>query len=141
MMLILLSQDLIVLEGHYHKSCYREYTQKVQNLLTSSNESQSSSGTNLYRDIKCEALREVVKEYQKQIIEVPNVLRYTFSSKDIIMRDSTRKYLQRNLKKVDIIIFENIEDKLYVYSTSLTTKLVTLHVNTKTELDQLKNRW
>ena len=57
------------------------------------------------------------------------------------MRDSTRKYLQRNLKKVDIIIFENIEDKLYVYSTSLTTKLVTLHVNTKTELDQLKNRW
>ena len=72
---------------------------------------------------------------------MPNVLRYTFSSKDIIMRDSTRKYLQRNLKKVDIIIFENIEDKLYVYSTSLTTKLVTLHVNTKTELDQLKNRW
>ena len=57
------------------------------------------------------------------------------------MRDSTRKYLQRNLKKVDVTIFENTEDKLYVYSTSLTTKLVILHVNTKTELDQLKNRW
>ena len=82
-----------------------------------------------------------MKEYYEQIIEVPKVLRCIFSSKDIIMRDSTRKYLQRNLKKVDIIIFENIEDKLYVYSTSLTTKLVTLHVNTKTELDQLKNRW
>ena len=82
-----------------------------------------------------------MKEYYEQIIEVPKVLRCIFSSKDIIMRDSTRKYLQRNLKKVDIIIFENIEDKLYVYSTSLTTKLVTLHVNTKTELDQLKNTW
>ena len=82
-----------------------------------------------------------MKEYYEQIIEVLKVLRCIFSSKDIIMRDSTRKYLQRNLKKVDIIIFENIEDKLYVYSTSLTTKLVTLHVNTKTELDQLKNRW
>ena len=63
MILSLLSQDLIALERHYHKSCYRECTQKVQNLLTSSNESRSSSGTNLYRDIKCEALREVVKEY------------------------------------------------------------------------------
>ena len=31
MMLSLLSQDLVVLEGH-HKSCYREYTQKVKNL-------------------------------------------------------------------------------------------------------------
>ena len=82
-----------------------------------------------------------MKEYYEQIIEVLKVVRCIFSSKDIIMRDSTRKYLQRNLKKVDIIIFENIEDKLYVYSTSLTTKLVTLHVNTKTELDQLKNRW
>ena len=39
MKLILLSQDLIVLEGHYHKSCYTVYTQKVLNLLTSSNES------------------------------------------------------------------------------------------------------
>ena len=87
MMLILLSQDLIVLEGHYHKSCYREYTQKVQNLLTSSNESQSSSGTNLYKDAGCEALREIVKEYYEQIIEVPKVLRYIFSFNDIIMRD------------------------------------------------------
>ena len=51
MMLSLLSQDLIVLEGHYHKSCYSKYTQNVQNLLTSSNESQSFSGTNLYRDV------------------------------------------------------------------------------------------
>ena len=57
MILSLLSQDLIALERHYHKSCYREYTQKVQNLLTSSNESQSSSGTNLYKDVECEALR------------------------------------------------------------------------------------
>ena len=29
MMLSLLSQDLIVLEEYYHKSCFREYTQKV----------------------------------------------------------------------------------------------------------------
>ena len=57
MILSSLSQDLIALERHYHKSCYREYTQKVQNLLTSSNESQSSSGTNLYKDVECEALR------------------------------------------------------------------------------------
>ena len=57
MMLSLFSQDPIVLEGYHHKSCYREYIQKVQNLLTSSNESQSSSGTNLYKDIECEALR------------------------------------------------------------------------------------
>ena len=97
------------------------YTQKVQNLLTSSNGSQSSSETNLYKDVECEALREIVKEYYEQIIEVPKVLRYIFSFQDIIMRELTRKYLQRNLKKVNIIIFQNIEGKLYVYSTSLTT--------------------
>ena len=85
------------------------------------NESQSSGGTNLYKDVECEALREIVKEYYEQIIEVPKVLKYIFSFKDIIMRDLTRKYLQRNLKKVNIIIFQNIEGKLYVYSTSLTT--------------------
>ena len=47
-MLSLLVHNLIDLEGHYHKSCYREYTQKIENLSTSSNESQYSSGTNLY---------------------------------------------------------------------------------------------
>ena len=73
MKLILLSQDLILLEGHYHKSCYRVYTQKVLNLLTSSNESQSSSGTNLYKDVECEALREILKEYYEQIIEVTKI--------------------------------------------------------------------
>ena len=78
MMLILLSQDLIVLEGHYHKNCCRVYTQKVRNLLTSSNESQSSSRTNLYKEVEYKALREIVKEYYEQIIEVPKVLRYIF---------------------------------------------------------------
>ena len=47
----------MVLEGHYHKHFYREYTQKVQNLLTSSNESKSSSGTSLYKDVESEELR------------------------------------------------------------------------------------
>ena len=76
-----------------------------------------------------------MKEYYEQIIEVPKVLRYNFSSKDIIMRDSTRNSFQRNLKKVNIIIFQNIEGKLYVYSTSLTTEqLDILYVNTETEL-------
>ena len=119
------------------------YTQKVQNLLTSSNRSQSSSKTNLYKDVECEALKEIVKEYYEQIIEVPKVLRYIFSLKDIIMRELTRKYLQRNLKKVNIIIFQNIEGKLYVYSTSLTTEqLVILYVSTKIELHQLKKtKW
>ena len=61
------------------------------------------------------------------------------SSKDIVMRDSTRKYLQRNLKKLNIIKFQNIEGKLYVYSKSLTTEqLLALYVNVKTELEQLK---
>ena len=120
MMRSLLSQDLIVLEEYYHKSCFREYTQKVQNIF-------------------CEVLREIVKEYYEQIIEVPKVSRCIFSSKNIIMRDSTIKYLQRNLKKVNFIIFKNIEGKLYVYWTSLTTKqLVILYVNNKTDLHQLK---
>ena len=96
MMLSLLSQDLIVLEEYYHKSCFREYTQKVQNIF-------------------CEVLREIVKEYYEQIIEVSKVSRCIFSSKNIIMRDSTITYLQRNLKKVNVIIFKNIEGKLYVY--------------------------
>ena len=57
------------------------------------------------------------------------------------MRESTRKYLQRNLKKVNIILFQNIEGKLHVYSTSLTTEqLVILYVNTKTELYELKKQ-
>ena len=39
------------------------------------------------------------------------------------------------------MIFQNIEVKLYIYSTSLTTEqLVILYVNTKTELDQLKKK-
>ena len=58
------------------------YTQKVQDLLTSSNEPQSSSGTNLYKDVEYGALREVVKECYEQIIEVPKILRYIFSFKD-----------------------------------------------------------
>ena len=49
-MLSLLSQDLTALEGHYHKSFYREYIQKVENLSTFSNEFKSSSGSNLYKD-------------------------------------------------------------------------------------------
>ena len=102
------------------------------------NESQSSGGTNLYKDVECEALREIVKEYYEQIIEVLEVWKCIFTSKDIIMRDSTRKCLQRNLEKVNIIIFQNIEDNRFVYSTSLTTEqLVILYVNTKTELHQL----
>ena len=57
------------------------------------------------------------------------------------MRDSTRKCLQRNLKKANIMIFQNMEVKLYIYSTSLTTEqLVFLYVNTKTKLDQLKKK-
>ena len=43
-MLSLLLQDL---KGHYHKSCYREYTKKVENLSIFSNESKSSNGSNL----------------------------------------------------------------------------------------------
>ena len=93
-----------------------------------------------------------MKGCYEQLIEVPKALRFrdllkkievVFSSKEIIMRDSTRKYLQRNLEKLNIIKFQNIEGKLYVYSTSLTTEqLVILYVNTKTELDQLKkSRW
>ena len=63
------------------------------------------------------------------------------SSKDIVMRDFTRKYLQRNLKKLNIIKFQNIEGKLYVYSKSLTTEqLLALYVNVKTELEQLKKQ-
>ena len=62
-----------------------------------------------------------------------------FSSKETTMRDSTRKYLQRNLENFNIIKFQNTEGKLYVYSTSLTTEqLVVLYINTKTELDRLK---
>ena len=76
MTLSLLSQNLIALERHYHKSCHREYTQKVQNLLTTSNESQSSRGTNLYKNVNCKELRAVVKEHYEQIIEVPKILRY-----------------------------------------------------------------
>ena len=125
----------------YQKCCDREYTQKLQNLLISSNESQSFSGNILYKDVECEALRENVKEYYEQIIEVPKVLRYIFSSKDIIVRDSTRQYLLINLKIVNIIIFQKIEGKLYVYSTSLTTEqLVILYVNAKTGLDHLKKQ-
>ena len=96
--------------------------------------------------------KEIVKGCYEQLIEVPKALRFrdllkkmevVFSSKEITMRDSTRKYLQRNLEKLNIINFQNIEGKLYVYSTSLTTEqLVILYVNTKTELDQLKkSRW
>ena len=137
MMLILFSQDLIVLEGHDQLtrtriSWYSGYEQKVQNLLTSSNESESPSGTNLYKDVECEALREIVKEYNEQIIEVPKVLRYVLCFKDIIIRESIRKYLQRNFKKVNMIIFQNIEGKLYVYWTYLTIgQLVILHVTPK----------
>ena len=62
-----------------------------------------------------------------------------FSSKDIVMRDSTRKYLQRYLEKLNIIKFQNIEGKFYVYSKSLPTEqLLVLYVNIKTELEQLK---
>ena len=64
-----------------------------------------------------------------------------FSFKGITMRDSGRKYLQRNLKKLDIIKFQSTEGKLYVHSKSLATEqLVILYINTKTELDQLKKR-
>ena len=39
------------------------------------------------------------------------------------------------------MIFQNMEVKLYIYSTSLTTEqLVFLYVNTKTKLDQLKKK-
>ena len=65
-MLSLLSQDLIALGRHYQKSCYREYTQKVENLLTFSNESKSSSGTNHYKDLELEAFRETMKECYEQ---------------------------------------------------------------------------
>ena len=96
------------------------------------NESQSSGGTNLYKDVECEALREIVKEYNEQIIEVPKVLRYVFFFKGIIIRESRRKYLQRNFKKVNMIIFQNIEGKLFVYWTYLTTgQLVILYVTSK----------
>ena len=112
---------------------------KVQSLLTSNNKSQFSSGTNFYKDVECEALREILKEYYDQIIEVPKVLKCIFSSRYIIMRDSTRKYPQKNFKKVNIIIFQNIEGKLYLYSTSLTTEqLVISYINTKTDFYQLK---
>ena len=75
-MLSLLSQDLIALERHYRKSCYREYTQKVENLSTFSNESKSSSGSNLYKDVELEAFREIVKECYEQTINVPKVLKF-----------------------------------------------------------------
>ena len=65
MMLSLLSQDLVALGRHYRKSCYREYTQKVENLSTF-NEPKSSSRTNLCTDLELEAFRETVKEFYKQ---------------------------------------------------------------------------
>ena len=68
------------------------YRQEVQDLLISSNEPQSSSGTSLYKDVEYGALREVVKECYEQIIEVPKILRYIFSFKDIIMRESPKKF-------------------------------------------------
>ena len=52
------------------------------------------------------------------------------------MRGSTRKYLQRNLEKLNIIKFQNVEGKLFTYSASLTTEqLVIRYENTKTETD------
>ena len=70
--------------------------------------------------MELDAFREIVKGCYEQIIEVPKVLRFRdllkktediFSSKEITMRDSTRKYLQRNLEKLNIIKFQNIEGK------------------------------
>ena len=72
-MLSLLLQDL---KGHYHKSCYREYTKKVENLSIFSNESKSSNGSNLCKDAEFEAFRAIVKESYEQMIKVPKVLKF-----------------------------------------------------------------
>ena len=114
------------MEGHYHKSCYKEYTQNVKKLSTSSTVISNESQPNPYKDVELEAFKEIVKECY-ELTEIPRVLSFRdllkkmediFSSKDIVMRDSTRKYLQRNLEKLNIIKFQNIEGKLYVSSKS-----------------------
>ena len=52
----------MALKANYHKSCYREYMPKVQNLSTSSNEFKSFGESIFYRDVELEAFRKSVSK-------------------------------------------------------------------------------
>ena len=136
----LADQDLIAREAHYHASCYKIFTkpQKVQ-----------SAQVDPYKEAEQFAFKEVLRKcYELNLkneityfIELVNIMRDSMLSKNVIMGESTRKFLERSLEKhcSDIQMF-TYKRKIIVYPVSLEIKqAVEQIIQLKEENESLKS--
>ena len=136
----LADQNLIAREAHYHTSCYKIFS-KLQKI---------PSHNDLYKEAEQLAFKEVLRKCHelnpkpkiKYFTELDTFMRGTMLSKNVIMGELTRKFLERNLEKhcTDIKMF-NCQKKVVVYPVSLGIKqTIKQIIQLKEENESLKSR-
>ena len=139
--LSILTQDLIAIEGHYHKSCYCKYT------LSNKNIDRDHQDEYAYKTREQEAFKKII-DYLHELAQSSNLVPFTNISsmmEDTMMdlgveiTSSTKRHLKRNIEeKISNVKFINVDDNLYVYPTSLTIQsVITDFVKTQNKLKKV----
>ena len=135
----LADQDLIAREAHYHTSCYKIFAnpQKVPSHNDPYKEAEQLAFTGVLRESHELNLKPKITYFT----ELVRVMRDTMLSKNVIMGESTRKFLERKLEKhcTDIKML-NYQRKIVVYLVPLGIKQAIEQIIQLKENETLKSQ-
>ena len=154
--LALVSRDLVAAEGHYHRSCYRDYTRTKKKSHSSVNTGDIDSDNSA--DMQCESAMQSAKEelfpfIRNELLLKPDVVPMTQLTSIFInnlanhgvteVKASSKKHLRRVLEAEfkDTLLFVNDKNgRLLVYPSSLAIDTLVLKYHAvREELDILKS--
>ena len=143
-----LSRELVAAEGHYHRSCYRDYTRKGKDKESGDLhevdeyfQCETASLDLLYQYIRCELI-----EHPKvvRMIDLTNIFIEHMKSMGVHeIRESAKKHLRRKIELEfgnTLVIFPDDTGKLCVCPESLSKlQLAKNYVKLQNELSKLKS--
>jgi len=155
--LALVSRDLVAAEGHYHRSCYRDYTRTKKKSDSSVNMGNIDSDNSA--DMQCESAMQSAKEelfpfIRNELLLKPDVVPMTQLTSIFInnlanhgvteVKASSKKHLRRVLEAEfkDTLLFVNDKNgRLLVYPSSLAIDTLVLKYHAvREELGILKSK-
>jgi hypothetical protein len=148
--LALTSRDMVAAEAHYHRSCYRKYTQAPATTSNCKHDNEVDHEQQLYKKIEDESYKELVTFFKTSIIPNKQVILISSLKDKLIsiikskgikeVKESTKTHIKRNLLKYlgnCINIFSDHEGKSIVVANSVTVlDLVKENQNLKKQLNQ-----
>lgn len=149
--LALTSRDMVAAEAHYHRSCYKKYTNATATSSNNKHDIEGDQEEKHYKEIEEESYKELIKFFKtsiipnKQVIPVSSLkdkLVASIKSKGIKeVKESSKTHIKRNLLKHlghCIKIVSDHEGKSIVVSNSVTVEdLVKENQHLKKQL----NKW